>query len=141
MRPDGFNPMRWDCDKGGPGKSCFNKLRRPKIEMFAECFPRRINFGDVDGLVELNGRFCLLEWKGDGGSLRTGQRLTYEAFTAVSGNIVFVVQGDAVDMLVERYCLFWQGRQLAWQVADLSVVKARLRSWAEWVQKLGGDAP
>ena len=68
MKPLGFNPMRWDCDTDG----CFNVKRRPKIEMFADCFPRRINFGDVDGLVEIGGRFCLLEWKGQGGALRRG---------------------------------------------------------------------
>ena len=35
----GYNPMRWDCERDG----CFNVLRRPKIEVFADCFPRRIN--------------------------------------------------------------------------------------------------
>ena len=49
----GYNPMRWDCEKSG----CFNVKCRPKIEVFAECFPGRINFGDMDGRVELGGYF------------------------------------------------------------------------------------
>lgn len=131
MAAAGFNPMRWKCERDG----CFNTKRRPKIEAFAECFPRRINFGDVDGIVELCGKFCMLEWKGDGGSLRQGQTMTYRAFTSIPGNTVFVVQGDAETMDVERYCVFWQGRQCPWVVGGLAEVKGRIRSWVNWVQQ------
>src|SRR6185312_11715137 len=99
MLPSGFNPMRWNCAADG----CFNVKRRPKIELFTDCFPRRINFGDVDGLVELNGSFCLLEWKGKGGSVRRGQELSYIQFTKIPNNIVFIVDGDAETMNVNRY--------------------------------------
>lgn len=124
----GFNPMRWDCGRSG----CFNMERRPKIEEFADCFPRRINFGDIDGLVELNGKFCLLEWKGDGGMVREGQRRTYVEWTRVFGNIVFVVEGDAKTMAVRRYGIFWNGKQKPWTVADMSDLKIRIRDWAQW---------
>lgn len=125
MQPSGFNPMRWHCELDG----CFNIKRRPKIEVFADCFPRRINFGDVDGLVEIGGVFCLLEWKGEGGSIKHGQRLSYTAFTALPGNIVFIIDGDAETMLVKRYCIFWAGRQHAWIDAALDDVKTRMRGW------------
>ena len=104
---NGFNPMRWCCKKDG----CFNDLRRPKIEVFAVCFPGRINFGDMDGLVEINGYFGMLEWKGKGGVIKLGQRITFERFTRHLGNTVFVVEGDAKTMKVGRYCCFWKGRQ------------------------------
>lgn len=123
----GFNPMRWVCKKQG----CFNELRRPKIEVFARCFPRRINFGDVDGWVELNGFFCVLEWKGEGGSLKTGQTLTYRCFTRMVGNVVFVVEGDAKTMIVKRYCCFWEGRQRSWFDSDLEGVQRAVESWAK----------
>lgn len=122
---NGFNPMRWDCSKDG----CFNTLRRPAIELFADCFPGKINFGDVDGLVEINANFCLLEWKGDGGSIKTGQRITYERFTAREGNAVFVVEGDAKTMAVRRYCKFKLGKQHEWIDGDLGAVKAAIRGW------------
>lgn len=131
MQPSGFNPMRWDCGKSG----CFNTERRPKIEVFADCFPRRINFGDVDGLVELNGRFLLLEWKGPGGSLRQGQIRTYIEFTSTVGNLVLVVCGSAKTMAVESFSQFWGGRHLPSMASDLDGVKSRIRRWAEWTQQ------
>jgi hypothetical protein len=57
----GHNPIRWDCRNG-----CFNELMRPKIEAFAECFPRNIGMMDIDGTVELNGHFLFLEFKTSG---------------------------------------------------------------------------
>jgi len=131
---NGFNPLRWNCETDG----CFNKLRRPAIELFADCFPGKINFGDVDGLVEINGRLCLLEWKGQGGSIKTGQRITYQRFTSHPGNAVFVVEGDAKTMAVTRYCKFKLGQQLAWESADLEIVKRAIRGWVS--QALAGNA-
>lgn len=128
MKPLGFNPLRWNCERDG----CFNKTRRPKIELFADCFPRRINFGDVDGLVEIGGSFCLLEWKGDGGSLRRGQELSFQAFTAKPGNVVFVVHGDAETMEVKRYSFFWQKQHRPFVPATLDVLKNHIRAWAQW---------
>lgn len=128
MQPSGFNPMRWNCQRDG----CFNVKRRPKIEVFSECFPRRINFGDVDGLVELNGNFCMLEWKGDGGSVRRGQLLSYTAFTKKLGNVVFVVYGNAETMDVNGYSLFWNGCKYPFFSDDLCGVKDRISRWASW---------
>jgi hypothetical protein len=130
MVASGFNPMRWNCDKDG----CFNVVRRPKIEAFADCFPRAINFGDVDGLVELNGRFCLLEWKGEGGSLRNGQVKCFIAFTDTVGNIVLVAHGDAETMHVTGYSEFWGGRHLPPVKATLTGLKQRVRRWVEWTE-------
>lgn len=130
MQPSGFNPMRWDCDKNG----CFNLKRRPKIELFADCFPRRINFGDVDGLVELNGSFCLLEWKGAGGSVKRGQELTFRQFTKSPHNVVFIVDGDAETMNISRYQLFWHGVPEKWEDGNLDVVKERIQKWVAFVE-------
>ena len=126
----GFNPLRWDCKRYG----CFNVKRRPKIQAFAECFPRGINFGDVDGMVELAGAFCLLEWKGDGGTIKTGQRLSYIKFTQFHGNIVFLVNGDAETMEVKDYSIFWKGKQGRLIAGNLWDVKQRMRDWAKWME-------
>lgn len=130
MQPEGYNPLRWDCQKSG----CFNAKRRPKIEAFADCFPRRINFGDVDGMVELNGRFCFLEWKGDGGCVRRGQALSYMALTRLTGNIVMIVHGDAETMEVKGYSMFWQGKQTSFVSAGLGDLKKRISAWATWAE-------
>ena len=136
MAASGFNPMRWNCQADG----CFNVKRRPKIEVFADCFPRRINFGDVDGLVELNSRFCLLEWKGDGGTLRRGQTLSFTAFTNEVGNLVLVVNGDAETMVVTGYSYFWGGHHYPSVTADLEALKVRIRKWAEWTEAARAEA-
>lgn len=135
MYKDGFNPMTWDCNKGGVGLNCFNVKRRPKIEVFSDCFPRRINFGDVDGLVELNGYFCLLEWKGEGGSVRTGQRISYEAFTRHNGNVVFVVNGNPETMVVQSYQMFWQGKESNTHSSTMDQLKSRIKKWVEYVEQ------
>lgn len=42
---NGYNPMRWDC-KGG--ENCYNLKMRPKVEVFAECFPGKVGMTDVE---------------------------------------------------------------------------------------------
>lgn len=74
MPRDGFNPMKWDCEERG----CFNRKMRPKLEEFAACLPGRIAFTDVDGIVEIGGRFLMLEWKSRPGRIATGQRIMFE---------------------------------------------------------------
>ncbi|MFH1741004.1 MAG: hypothetical protein ABIH23_18535, partial [bacterium] len=90
---------------------------------------------DVDGQVEINGAFCQLEWKGDGGMLQEGQRRSCVAFTKNSRNVVFVVHGDAETMNVKSYLFFWNGRQLANRLAGLNELKERIRNWAERVRR------
>lgn len=127
MADNGFNPLRWDCF--AEGKGCMNRLLRPKIEVFAECFPGRMNFGDVDGWIEIRGYFGVLEWKSVGGSLGLGQKLAFERFTRNAGYVVFLVEGDAETMAVKRFCTFWRGRQLRWEDADLARLKTAMAIW------------
>ena len=126
MKGGGYNPMRYDCEKSG----CFNKKRRPKIEVFSDCFPGRINFGEVDGEVEINGYFCQIEWKGEGAPLPTGQRIKFEHYTKSPGNVVFLVEGDAETMAVYRYFCFLEGKKTDWCVGDLDRLKTWIRVWA-----------
>lgn len=131
LTPRGYNPLRWKCDESG----CFNTKRRPKIEVFKECFPRGISFGDVDGLVELRGSFCLLEWKtGANPNIPQGQHRSFLAFTEQRlGNVVYVVEGDAETMVVRRFCRYWNGKQLAWKRDDLDGVKGSIKGWVRHV--------
>ena len=126
----GFNPMRWDCQTDG----CFNVKRRPKIEMFGDCFPGKGSFGDVDGIVEIRGCFCLLEWKSGTAPLPRGQERMMIAFTRQPGNIVFVVNGNAQTMVVTGYFVFWHGKRMEPVQATLGTVKERIRKWVAWVQ-------
>ncbi len=122
---NGSNPMRWDCEKQG----CFNKKRRPKIEVFSECFPGRINFGDVDGIVEINGKGLLLEWKSVSQNLPTGQRIMYERLTQTGLLTVIVALGDAESMEVWQSCWFVRGKQGLWVTTNLQGMEELIKKW------------
>ena len=128
---NGYNPLRWDCSKHG----CFNEKRRPKIEVFADCFPGRINFGDVDGIVEINGNGLMLEWKTGSGNIPTGQKIMYEKLTATSLITVICVVGNAETMECEKYCLFFSGKQKPFKSCDIESVKKVIIRWVTWARK------
>ncbi len=125
---NGYNPLRWSCANGG----CYNVVHRPKIEVFAECFPGKIAVTDVDGSVEVNGRFLFLEFKGgEPRDLPVGQRLYFQRLTALSKKVVaIVVCADAETMRVRAYRTIWQGRVGDWRVSNLDDLKGRIRTWA-----------
>jgi hypothetical protein len=128
---NGYNPMRWDCEKRG----CFNLKRRPKIEVFSDCFPGAISFGDVDGIVEINGRGLMLEWKTDTNKPTTGQRIMYERLTKTALLSVLFVVGDAETMVITHMGKFTKGKQSELRAANLEDVKASIKRWVTWAQK------
>lgn len=128
---NGHNPMRWDCERRG----CFNKHRRPKIEVFHDCFPGKISFGDVDAIVEINGYGLILEWKTDCDTLPTGQRIMYRRLTKDKTLSVIVVCGDAETMEVEAVSTVFAGEINPFQSCDLAGLK---RGIAWWVKKAQG---
>lgn len=131
LRAKGYNPLRWNCERRG----CFNRIRRPKIEVFCDCFPRRINFTDIDGVVEVNSSFLWLEWKSSSGDeIPTGQRILFERLTKTGSHTVFVVQGDPESMHVRRFGVVYRGRFGGWMTGDLRTLKVRMRRWAMWAQ-------
>jgi len=127
--------MRWDCNKGGPGANCFNRLKRPKLGVFADCFPGQINFGDVDAIVEINGKGLMLEWKEGKQELKTGQRLMYERLTKTQLLTIFVVSGNAEIMAVDGLMIWFLGKTDGWEQSTLDILKQRIKKWVQWVQK------
>ena len=126
-RDNGYNPMRWNCEKQG----CFNLKKRPKIEMFADCLPGRISFTDVDGLVEINGNLLFMEWKEHQG-LGTGQRILFERLTRFCPAVVLIVEGDAEDMTVSSISTVWDGVIGPHKEADIEDLRTQIRKWANW---------
>jgi len=127
---NGYNPLLWDCKKDG----CFNKQCRPKIEVFCDCFPGKINFGDLDGIVEINGKALILEWKGFTENIPTGQKIMYQRITLTKIVTVIVIIGNPVTMECEKYCLFFKGKQFIWVNADLLEIKERIKDWGKWAR-------
>lgn len=123
--------MSWGVDWRCSEKGCFNDLCRLKFQVFADCFPRGINFTDVDGMTEIGGNFCMLEWKNDGGNVKRGQDLAYRRFTESNRNIVFVVYGNAVDMSVRAFGYYWHGDYHNAKKATLDDLKSAISCWAK----------
>jgi hypothetical protein len=119
------NPMRWDCEDG---KNCFNRLMRPKIEVFAECLPGKCQFTDVDGLTEVNGYGLLLEWKSSPGVIVRGQSLAYERLTKTGLIYVLVLAGDAETMRVTHKITWRDGKASGgWEPTNLNDAKQVIR--------------
>jgi len=116
------------CEKDG----CFNVKRRPKIEVFADCFPGKISFGDVDGIVEINGRALLLEWKPSEKSIMDGQRIMYERITVGGLLTVLIVVGNAETMEIKKASAFVDCKQAEWVDCDLQKLKGVIKRWRAW---------
>ena len=122
--------MRYKCSEQG----CFNVKMRPKIEVFSECFPGRINFGDVDAEVEINGFFLQLEWKSRGKNIPQGQAIKYRHYTKNKGWAVIVAVGCAESMEIVRTCVFYNGSQSEWTEHapsdGLAYLQKKITAWA-----------
>lgn len=120
-------PFRWDCEKDG----CFNDLCRLKFDVFSDCFPGKMNFTNVDGLVEVNNHFLFLEWKHIHKSLPLGQQLLFERLTALSPRVtVVIVVGDAKTMAVNQITVVKNGTVSHPEQQNLDDLKSRIRRWA-----------
>jgi len=130
---NGYNPLRWDCERDG----CYNKECRPKIEIFADCFPGRINFGDVDaGIVEINSRALLLEWKSNPIPIPAGQHSAYMNLSRTGLLVALAVAGNAKTMEVVAYSAYVGGNCTGWRNADQEKIKGLCRRWAARAQEL-----
>lgn len=128
---NGFNPMRYDCERQG----CFNKTHRPKIELFADCFPGRINFGDIDAIVEINGKGLLLEWKSHAGALPMGQKIMYTRLTKDHLLSVICVHGNAENMEIHHVAFVFGGKWHDWKPSSMEQLKDSIKKWVTWAQK------
>lgn len=127
---NGFNPMRWDCERRG----CFNTQRRPKIEIFSDLFPGAINFGDVDAIVEINGYALVLEWKSDRNDPTRAQHIMWSRLTASSPITVMLVVGDAEIMAVEAVGNFFDGIYKTPESCNLDEMRDQIASWVKYAQ-------
>lgn len=126
--------MRWKCSQLGFG--CYNDLARPKIEVFAECFPRRICMGDIDGCVELNGYFLIMEWKRYAKPLAAGQSIMYDRWVRLPGRMftVLCIAGSAQTMHV-THAMNYTGPESEWMAHDLDWCKRFMRRWSAWAEE------
>ena len=113
---------------------CFNKARRPKIEVFHDALPGKISFGDVDGIVEIEGNALVLEWKGEGAPIAKGQEIMWKRLTRNGVFTVFVIEGDAKTMETFSVRMFFRGKLHDAEKADLEAVKAKIARWVTYAK-------
>lgn len=120
--------MHYNCRKKG---KCFNRVMRPKIEVFNGIFPRGSGFGDVDGWVVLRGYgIGILEWKSADGHIKPAQRDAFVQFTEQHrNNIVWVVWGNAETMEIETFLVVKRGQVGRKQRATLAELKTAMADW------------
>ena len=123
--------LRWDCNKRG----CFNKKKRPNLEVFDNCFRGRISIGDVDGIVEINGNFLLMEWKDPScPDVSGGQKYMYQNMTKDEKYTVVCVYGDCETMVVDSIQIYYKGSAGERHFCDLNELQGRVSKWAQRVQ-------
>jgi hypothetical protein len=119
--------LTWNCD----GDGCYYQKACPKLGMFDDCMPGKIGMSDVDGIVEINGKFLLIEWKYAEGHITVGQRIMFERMTALSPYItVLVVAGDPQTMEVYSYMKIHNGKMHPIERIDLEGFRRKVRAWA-----------
>lgn len=136
----GYKPLKFRCscdgrERGDAPVACFNHKHRPRIEVFNACFAGDLAFGDVDGLVEVNGQFLFLEWKAEVGPLPTGQWLWMNRLTPPERFTILCVAGPAGDMdHITALRMFRPGRPKPWHAATFADVYWRVSQWARMAE-------
>lgn len=131
---NGHNPLRYHCWERD---ACYVEHMKARIEMFAECFPGKIAFTDIDYRVEINRHFLEMEFKRPGEILRTGQRIAFQGLTALlpKSYLVLIVEAEPRADIVYNYVAIRNGVVSERRSCDLDGLKQRVSEWAAWAQK------
>ena len=113
-------------------KGCYLDKVEPRLWDFKHCFPDRISMGDIDGIVEINGNFLVVEWKSLGGSVTGGQDLLFKQLTRLSPNIVvYVLYGNSVTMDVHGMRIYTFGNVSKYIDCDREHIDHLFTRWGE----------
>lgn len=127
----GYNPLHWNCLTQG----CFNYYCRPRLEMFAHCFPGKICMSDIDGICEINKHFLLLEWKTQFKPLPQGQKILFERISKAGKFTVLVLVGNVQDMKPHHLQWFHNGHSSKMFSTDAEYVENFITRWANMAKK------
>ena len=116
---------RWSCVNNG----CYLEKVCLDFYVFDDCFPGNIRMSDVDGFVEINHSFLMLEWKHND-QLPRGQEIAFQRFSKIEGDIVFVVQGNAETMEVYEFGVFFNDSPNLIRIrGDIDVLREVIKIW------------
>lgn len=95
-------------------------------------FPRGILPMDIDGMVEIEGRFLAIEAKplGPGGKMPYGQRLAYERLAKKEDFTVVVIYGEARSYDIQYMKVL--GKHKKPVACDIEDFRDFCKRWGEW---------
>lgn len=97
------------------------------------CFGHtRVRPTDIDGLVERNGQFLLLEGKSPGKSVPTGQEIIFRRLLKTGIFTIIVIWG--IPDTPESLKLFYRTSVKTIEPATLADLRAAVHSWFSWAE-------
>lgn len=88
---------------------------------------------NIDGIVERNGKFLVLEWKKPGEKISMGQKILLQALAANPNFIVIIVNGstDNETVVTSFFMLTLKGIPYK-RGTSLECLKTFYREWYKW---------
>ncbi len=117
--------IRHNCETQG----CFIKVATVDWGFLDNSFSGRIKIGDIDGIVEANGRLLILEWKGINVPTPKGQHIMFTNITKISKIIVFVINGDTLLNKPTHIKIYKHGRIAYDRECNEEKLKELCTSW------------
>lgn len=102
-------------------------------------FPRKVIPTDIDGEVELNGRFLRLEFKHESalrsGNVSRGQRMLLLKLARTGLFTVYIVGEDSIGRPTCVEILYPTGKTSKLMDTSYDDMRKRCSDWAEWAEK------
>jgi hypothetical protein len=76
------------------------------FSIFNGCFPReKIRLSDIDGIVDIGGKFLIIEGKGKYDIVRGGQKILLDRLSKVKEFTILVIYGDPKESTIDFYSI------------------------------------
>jgi len=117
--------IRHNCETHG----CYIKKMTPDWGFLDSSFSGRIRVGDIDGVVEANGKLLILEWKTTGVDIPMGQDIMFSKITPGGNITVIVIWGDP-EMTIPTHCqVYLDGTKRDMQETNAETIKGFCVWW------------
>jgi len=123
--------IRHNCETHG----CYIKKMTPNWGFLDSSFSGKITVGDIDGIVEANGKLLILEWKSTGATLPEGQEIMFKKSTRSGVVTAIVIWGDPVETIVSHCQTFFRGTKKEKIDATADDIKGVCLWWEQWARK------
>lgn len=132
--------LRHDCERHG----CY-RAELWDWTPFNDCFGNSgIRISDIDGMVERNGLFLLLDGKRVGTSLKSGQLRLYRSFAETKAGTAIVFHGDPTThpQMVCTVRIWRPGGDFEGPLScDLDGLRQIVGAWYEWANGIPRRLP